>query len=154
MLYSYAWISGMPISAWYNYLFWQTYSPKTVSVDDVIFSNCNFEHFRHRTEIKMPFLEFRDQTGLETHILCSKIAIWKFGFMWPRADLSLLCPWLAWSPLQNGFDFWILRAKVTINNVPHARKGIFYSGDLSLRFMTWPQPWPVLSMTLMLAEYL
>ena len=35
--------------------------------------------------------------------------------------------------LQNGLDFWILRAKVTINHVPHARKRIFDSGDLS-----WP----------------
>ena len=38
--------------------------------------------------------------------------------------------------LLNSFDLWILRAKVTLKHVPHARKGIFDSGNLSR--LLWP----------------
>ena len=71
----------------------------------------------HRTETKMVFLESWDQIGSETHIFYSKIPIWKFDRRWPEVNSALLCRWLAWAAkLLNGFDFWIIRAKVTVKS--------------------------------------
>ena len=71
------WISG-----WYVY-FWQTYSPKPFPLMTPFFQTVSWSISRHRTEIKMPFLESWVQTGSETHLFGSKIPIWKFDLMWP-----------------------------------------------------------------------
>ena len=121
------------------YPFWQTYSPKTVSIEDVIFWNCDFEHFYTSHSKKGTFLEYWDQTGSETHCLRK------------NANMTLCDPGLTWPfvvdlhgvRFQNGFDFWILRAKVTMKHVPHFRNRIFDSGDLSWPFVTLPWHWPV-----------
>ena len=48
------------ISGWYIY-FWQTYSPKIISVGDVIFLIAILINSRHHTEIKMTFLEMENR---------------------------------------------------------------------------------------------
>ena len=136
------------ISGWYIY-FRQIFSPESVSVDDAIFRTAIWSISRHRTEIKMTFLESWDQICWETRIFYSKIAIQKFELIWPEVDLILFCRWLASGQIKNGFDFWILHAKVTVNHVLHARKKIFW---FWWSFVTWP--WPVLSMTRVLTGYL
>ena len=59
------------ISGWYIY-FVQTFSPETVSVDDVIFRTAIWSISRHRTEIIMTFLESYYQSGWEKHIFIRK----------------------------------------------------------------------------------
>ena len=136
------------ISGWYIY-FLQTYSPKIVFVDDLIFQTVILSIFRHRTEIKMTVLESWYQTGSETCIFYSKISIWEFDLFDP--GLTWPFPVVDWHGVRllNGFDFWILRSKKTINHVLHARKNWFW-----WPFVTWPWPWPVLRMALMLTGYL
>ena len=104
----------------------------------------------------MTFLESWDQTGSETHLRKFDRRIRKFE------NLTLCDPVLTRTfsvvglhgvRLQNGLDFWILLAKVTLNHVPHARRIIFNSGDPSWPLVTWPWPWPVLSMALMLTGF-
>ena len=98
------------ISGWYIY-FLQTYSPKIVFVDDLIFQAVILSIFRHCTEIKMTVLESWYQTGSETCFSYSKISIWKFDLFNP--GLTWPFPVVNWHGvrLQNGFDFWILRSK-------------------------------------------
>ena len=60
-----------------------------------------------------------------------KVTLCVPGLTWPFSVVDL-----HGFRLQNGFVFLILRAKVTINHVLHARKRIFDSGDLP-----WPS-WP------------
>ena len=129
------------ISGWYIY-FWQTYSPKTVSVDDVIFSNSILSILRHRREIKILFwnpkinlvnihISFIRKTQFENLTLCDP------GLTRPFPVVDLYGVWL-----QNGLNFLILRAIVTINHVPHARKRIFDSCDLSWHDL-FPEPYLV-----------
>ena len=134
--------------------FWQTYSPKTASVDDVIFQTAILSISGHRPEINMTFLESWDQTGSKTHILFSKNQLKNLTLCDPGLTRPFSVVDLHGVRLQNGLEFWILRAKVTINHVSHARKRVFDSGDVSWPFVTWPWPWPVLSMALMLTGYL
>ena len=54
---------------------------------------------RHRTKIKMTFLEFGDQTGSEINILYSKKIIRKFDLMWPGVDPTLPCRWISSSQI-------------------------------------------------------
>ena len=142
------------ISDWYVY-FCQTYSANILSVDDVIFLTAILTTSRLRTEIKMTFfLESGDQTGSETHIFYSKITIRKFTLCDLGLTRSFSVEDLHGARLQNGFDFWILREKVTINHVLRARKRIFDSAGPSWSFLTWPWPWLILGITLMLTGYL
>ena len=111
-----------------------TFSPRTISVDDAIFQTAILSISRHHTEINLSVFENGVQIGSETCIFYSKISIRKFDLACdPRLTWPLSVNYLHWVRFQNGFDFWILRAKVTINHVPHARKTIFDVGGLS-----WP----------------
>ena len=62
--------------------------------------------------------------------------------MWTRVNRPFSVVDLHRVRVQNGLNFWILRAKLTINHVPHARKRIFDSVDLSWPFVTWLDPVP------------
>ena len=64
---------------------------------------------------------------VQKHIFCIR--------KYPLENSSLCDPRLTWPfsvvdlhgvRLQNGFDFWILRAKVIINHVPHARRRVLF----------------------------
>ena len=108
------------ILGWYIY-FRQTCSPKTVSVDDVIFSTLILSISRHRKEIKMTFFRIlRPNWFTNTRFSYSKISIRKFDFLtcltWPFPVVDL-----RGVRFQNGFDSWILRSRTT-SHVPHARK--------------------------------
>ena len=84
----------------YNILGWyirfrQTYSPKTVFVDDVIFQTANLSISRHRKDIKMTFLESWEQTGSETRIFIRKCQSENLTFIWPEVNQTILYRWLA-----------------------------------------------------------
>ena len=84
-------------------------------------------------------------------IFYSKIPTRKLGLMWPWPDpvtgqghvtltgTSSVVD-LHGIRLQNGYDFLILRAKVTRNHVPHVRKRCFDSRDLSWPIVTFRDP--------------
>ena len=60
---------------------------------------------------------------VQKHSFYSKIPIQKFAFLCgPRLSWPFSVIDLRGVRLQNGIDFWILRAKLAINHVPHARK--------------------------------
>ena len=96
---------------------------------------------RHCTEIKKDiFVILRSNWFRNTHFLFEKIenlTLCDRGLTWPFSVVDL-----HGFRLQNGFNFWILREKVTINHVPHARKRIFDSGDLSWSALD-PEPYLV-----------
>ena len=80
----------------------------------------------------MTFLESWDQTGSETQT-SHAIIIKNLTLYGPMLTRPFSAVDLHGVRLQNGLDFWIIRAKVTINHVRHSRKIIFGTGDLS-----WP----------------
>ena len=135
--------------------FWQIYSPKTVSVEHANIFKLRFGEFLDiarkwkwyfwNAEIKLAQKHtfFVRENQFENLALCDP------GLTRPFSVVGLYGV-----NLQDGPDFWILRAKVTINHVLHARKRFFYSGDISWPFVTWPWPWPVLSMALMFIGHL
>ena len=97
--------------------FWQTYSPKPVFVDDVIFSNCDFEHF-YMSHINKKENEKRKKRNMKndifgilrpkwfrnTHLLFQYISskIWPF---WPGLDMTLPCRWLVWGQIAKWLRF-------------------------------------------------
>ena len=139
------------ISGWYIY-FLQRYSPKHYPLKTLFFQTAILSISRYHKEIKMTFLESWDQTGSKSHIFIRQNR--KFDLMWPRVDRLFSVVDLHGIRLQKGFDFWMLHTKVTINHVPHARKRILNFCDFSWPFVTWPWRWPILSMSLMLTQYL
>ena len=110
---------------------------------------------RHRTVIKMTFLESWDQTGSETYLFWFKntsLKIWRFlPEGWPDPPLS-------WTflgsdcKMDSNFDFYVQNCLENMWRMP--QKDFFEFGDISWPVVTWPLPWPVLSMTLMLTGYL
>ena len=103
------------ISCWYIYL-WQAYGPKTVSVDDVIFRTAILSISRHCTEIKITFFWNPEIKLVQKHTFLNR----KYKF----ENLTLCDPGLTqpfsvvdfhWVGLQNGFNFWIPRSKMTTN---------------------------------------
>ena len=147
----------MPNFSWYIYFCETHVAPQTISIDDVVFSRCDFQYF-WRSEVKMPFLEYLDKNSWKRNIFYSKISIRKFehcdtGLTWPFSVVDL-----HGVRSENGFDFWFFRAKVTIDHVPHARKRILILvtfRDVLWRFVTWPWSWPDDPyITLMLTGYL
>ena len=146
-------MSGRYVYIWH---IWQQkpYRPKTVFVVDVIFRTAILSISRHRTEIKRHFWH----PGIKL-VQKHTFFIQKYEFQnLTLYDSGLTRPFffvdLHGVRLQNSFDFWILRAEVTMNHVPHTRKRIFDFGELSWPFVTWPWHWRVFSMTLMLTGYL
>ena len=69
----------------------------------------------------MTFWESWEQTGSETHIFIRKYQFENLILCNPRLTWSFSVVDLHGVRLQNGFDFRILRAKLTINHVPHVR---------------------------------
>ena len=94
---------------------------------------------RHCTEIKT-FLECWDQTSPKMYVFWNiNSKIWRYvtrGRPYPSPVVDL-----HGVRLQNGFEFWILRAKVTINHVLACPKESFWFWWL---FVAWPWPWPCL----------
>ena len=106
---------------------------------------------RHCTDIKITFLESSDQPGSETHIFIRRSQFGKLTLCDPGLTHPFSVVNLHGVRLQYGLDFWVIRAKVAINNVLHAKKTFFL---FLWPFVTWPWPWLVLSMALMLRGYL
>ena len=100
------------ISGWYIY-FWQTYSPKTVSVYDVIFSNCDLEHFLTSHRNKNDIFAILNSNWLKNTKNTFVFFVCKYQF----ENLTLRDPEFTWPfsvvildgvRLQNGFFFSII----------------------------------------------
>ena len=131
------------ISGKYMYI-WQTYIPKT-SLLIAFFQTEILSIFRTQTEIKLTYLEFWDETGSETHIFIRKYQFDNLALRDPRLTWPFSVVDLNGVRLLSGFDFLILRAKLTKNLVTHARKRIFDFGDILWPFLTWTWHWPILN---------
>ena len=86
--------------------------------------------FKHCTEIKTTFLESSDQTGSETQTFYSKNQFENFTLCDPGLTRHFSVLNCMVSDCKMASFFVIIRAKVTINHVPHARKSTFDPGDL------------------------
>ena len=122
----------------------QKYSPNTsfrlntYSPDNVIFSYINFEHFWTSHSNKNDIFEIpRSYWFRNTHILFENIdsKIWPYvtrGLTWPFTVVDLHVV-----RLQNGFEFWILRPKVTIKTCAACPKKIFWNWWTFVTFLAF-----------------
>ena len=139
------------VLGWYIY-FWQTYSPKTIFVDDVIFSNYDFEHCLTSHRNKSDILGIlRSDWFRNTHFY-SKISIQNFYLTymtrgWPDPSLSLTCMWSD-CKMASIFEFYVQKRPLITCRMPQNELLIL----VTFRDLTWP--WSVLSMTPMLTGYL
>ena len=135
------------------FFFWQRYSPKTVSVDDVIFFfKLRFGAFLDIAPTKNGiFSILRPNQFINTYFFrryqCENLILYDPGLTWPFyvADFQ-------WVILQNGFDLWILLAKLTTKHVPLPDFFLILWPFVTFSDKTLTRP--VLSMTLMLTGYL
>ena len=119
------------ISGWYTY-FWQTYSPKPYFWWRY-FQTAIWSISRHRTEIKWHFWNSEIELAQKHMLFVRKYQFDNLNLCDPGLTLPFSIVDFLGVRLQNGFDFWILRAKMPKKRVPHARTRVFEFGDLS-----WP----------------
>ena len=108
-------------SGWYIY-FWQTYGPRTVSIDDVIFQTAILSISRHRTAIKMTFLESWDQISSKHTLFIWNNRFENLTFCDPGLTRPFRVVDFQGVILQNGDDFSILRAKVAMSGQGSAKQ--------------------------------
>ena len=95
---------------------------------------------------KWHFLESWDITGLDRYVLKTNFPVSKFQLF----DLNLTWPWVRY---ENECHHRILRPKWPINVWTCVTRYLCY---ISMRWphLTWPGPWPVLSISLLLTLHL